>query len=167
TTEVLLGTVPESSIRRDLDRVHREAARAARIIRNLLIFVRKAPRERVLIDLNETVHATVALCAYELRTASLDVREEYAALLPLVLADRGEIQQAVLNLLVNAQQSVTQAGRGGVLPVRTVLGGHDAGIEVADDGARVAAAVGGPDFRASLTTPQCTHRAGPGFFPAL
>jgi len=167
TTEVLLGTVPESSIRRDLDRVHREAARAARIIRNLLIFVRKAPRERVLIDLNETVHATVALCAYELRTASLDVREEYAALLPLVLADRGEIQQAVLNLLVNAQQSVAQAGRGGVLTVRTFLGGHDAVIEVADDGPGVPAALAGTIFEPSFTTRNVTDGTGLGLSVAF
>jgi len=44
----------------------------------------------VLIDLNETVKATVAVRSYELEIAGIQMTEEYAPVLPLVLASRDE-----------------------------------------------------------------------------
>ncbi len=50
--------------------------------------------------------------AYELEMAGILIREEYAPLLPLVLANREEIQQVILNLVMNAQQAMSDpAGR--------------------------------------------------------
>src|SRR5439155_16643053 len=103
TLELVLDQPQEPGLRADLERTRFEAGRASRNFRNLLTFVRQAPTERVLIDLNETVKATVAIRSYELELAGVRVEEHYAEVLPLVLASRDEIQQVLLHLVINAQ----------------------------------------------------------------
>jgi PAS domain S-box-containing protein len=148
----------------DLEQVRLEALRAGKIIRNLLAFVRKSPRERVLCDLNEIVQATTSLRAYELGAAGITIREEYGALLPLVLANRDEIQQIVLNLILNAEQAIAGAKRGGEIVIRTVLSpsGADAVLEVADDGPGVPEDVRGRIFEPFFTTREGADATGLG-----
>jgi two-component system NtrC family sensor kinase len=136
--------------RADLERARREAGRAGRIIRNLLTFARKAPDERLLVDLNEIVQAAVNVRAYELEIAGVSIREEYAPNLPLVLANREAIQQVVANLIVNAQQALN--GRKGTLTVRTFLSGGHAALEIRDDGPGVAPHIASRIFEPFVTT---------------
>ena len=148
--DVLLNQPVDPDTRNDLERARREAGRAGRIIRNLLTFARQAPDERLLVDLNEIVQATVNVRAYELEIAGIAIREEYALNLPLVLANREAIQQIVANLIVNAQQALN--GRKGSLTVRTFLSDAQAALEVRDDGPGVAPHIASRIFEPFVTT---------------
>ena len=148
--DVLLGQPVDPDTRADLERARREAGRAGRIIRNLLTFARKAPDERLLVDLNEIIQAAVNVRAYELEIAGVSIREEYAPNLPLVLANREAIQQVVANLIVNAQQALN--GRKGTLTVRTFLSGGHAALEIRDDGPGVAPHIASRIFEPFVTT---------------
>jgi two-component system NtrC family sensor kinase len=158
--QVVIGTLDltllanPSAASPDLERVRAQALRAGKIVRNLLAFVRKSPQERILCDLNEIVQATVALRAYELGAANIRLREQYATVLPLVLANREEIQQIVLNLILNAEQAIVHARRAGEVVVRTELSptGTGAMLEIADDGPGVPAEVSGRIFEPFFTT---------------
>jgi PAS domain S-box-containing protein len=143
---------PDPALRADLQRATAEAGRAGRIVRNLLTFVRQSPTERVLIDLNETVKATMAVRAYELEVAGVKVVEEYAPGLPLVLASRDEIQQVLVNLIVNAQEAMSGVAATPVLTVRTHLVGTDAAVDVCDTGAGVPETIAGRIFEPFFTT---------------
>jgi two-component system, NtrC family, sensor kinase len=134
TLGVLLSEPKDAALRGDLELVQREARRAGRIIRNLLAFVRRSPGARVLIEVNETIQAAVSVRAYEFEQAGVDLKEQYGANLPLVLASRDDLQQVVANLIINAQQAIARGGGRGVLNVRTGVSGDHALIEVADDG---------------------------------
>ena len=100
--ELMLDEHPEAGTRRDLELVRKEAARAGQIVRNLLAFVRRSTPDRTQADLNQMVRATVELREYHLQQRDIQlVVRCHAAALP-VLANREEIQQVVLNLLLNA-----------------------------------------------------------------
>ena len=88
--------------------------------------------------------------AYELEMAGIAIREEYAPLLPLVLANREEIQQVILNLVMNAQQAMSDPDGARVLSVRTFMSGVDAVLEVRDTGPGIPAELAGQDLRAVL-----------------
>ena len=150
--ELMLGQPHSAETRGDLERARVEAARAGRIIRNLLTFVRQAPNERLLLGLNEIVQSTVGVRRYELELAGIELREEYAPHLPVVLANREEIQQVVANLLVNAQQAMSHASGRGVLRVRTLMDGESAVIEVSDDGPGIPEDLAGRVFEPFFTT---------------
>jgi PAS domain S-box-containing protein len=167
TLELILDQPQEPGLRADIERTRFEAGRAGRIVRNLLTFVRQAPTERVLIDLNETVKATVAIRSYELELAGVRVEEHYAEVLPLVLASRDEIQQVLLHLVINAQQAMTETGAPRVLTVRTHMINDDAVVDVHDSGPGIPSAIAGKIFEPFFTTKAIETGAGLGLSMSL
>jgi PAS domain S-box-containing protein len=133
-TELLINTETRPDLKRDLEQIRADADRAAKIVRQLLLFARRSTMDRSAADLNEVVRATVALRSSELRTTGLELIERYAADLPPLLVNREEVQQIVLNLILNAEQAIRSAGRTGTIEVRTGVVAHAAFVEVADDG---------------------------------
>jgi two-component system NtrC family sensor kinase len=126
----------DDTSRRGVDVILAESDRAARIVRNLLTFARKRQSTRGMIDVNQTIRETLALRAYEHRLNNIDVVDALAARLPDVFADGHQIQQVLLNLIINAEQAMLSAAKGGSLMIRS---SHDAAretilIEVVDDG---------------------------------
>jgi two-component system NtrC family sensor kinase len=141
--ELLIASDTTPEIRRDLEQIRSDANRAAKIVRHLLLFARHSTLERAVADLNEIVRMTSALRAYELKLASIGLVEQYSTNVPLVVANREEIQQVVLNLLLNAEQAIRGHARGGSIRITTGETSDSAYIEVADDGPGV------PDLEAS------------------
>jgi len=158
TLELALAHPHEAALRADLERTRFEAGRAVRIVRNLLTFVQQAPTERVLIDLNDVVKATTSVRAYELELVGIELREDYGSAMPLVLANRDEIQQVLLSLIVNAQQAMADGDGARVLTVRTHMVGADAAVDVQDTGPGIPEAIAGKIFEPFFTT----RRAGTG-----
>src|SRR5205085_11562419 len=101
---------------------------------------RRSTLERAVADLNEIARSTSALRAYELKLASIELVEQYSTELPLVVVNREEIQQVILNLLLNAEYALRSAGRGGTIRITTGQTDESAFIEVADSGPGVPAA---------------------------
>ena len=123
----------------DAARISLEAARAARIVKNLLLFSRETKPERRAVNLNEVIERTVALRAYELKIENISVDLFLDAAMPQALADAAQMQQAVLNLIVNAEQAIQQGrqqgGAHGRIHIRTRrLPGDRIGMEISDDG---------------------------------
>lgn len=106
----------------DVLQIHTQAERAARIVRNLLIFAREHKPERVMTDLNEVLHNTLMLQAYQLRVDNIKVVSEYEEDLPTTIADPHQLQQVFLNLINNAHQAMQQRGGGGTLTLSTRSG---------------------------------------------
>jgi two-component system NtrC family sensor kinase len=98
------------------------------------------------------VKATMSVRAYELEMAGVLIREEYAPLLPLVLANREEIQQVILNLVMNAQQAMSDPAVTRVLSVRTFMSGSNAMVEVLDTGPGIPSELAGKVFEPFFTT---------------
>jgi len=126
---------PVGDARLLLDVIQEEADRLNRIVGDLLDFARPAepairaePLDRLLED-----SLVAALAQVE---GAVEVHREYAPDLPPVPVDSHQIRQAVLNLTVNALQSMP---RGGVLTVRTRVEGAFAVVEVTDSGPGVPA----------------------------
>jgi signal transduction histidine kinase/DNA-binding response OmpR family regulator len=90
----------------DLRRIAEESERAARIVRNLLAFARRQTAARAPHDVADLCERVVALRAYELRLTGVQLGTEFQPGLPNVIADAGQIQQALLNLVLNAEQAM-------------------------------------------------------------
>lgn len=118
-----------------LETLDREAQRCQRVVRNLLSFARRHEPENRLLSLNEIVESVVALLRYQMRVDGIEVRPELDRSLPAMSGDGHLLQQAVLNLLTNAQQAIRGGGDGGTIRVRTVIAADDRiGLVVEDDG---------------------------------
>jgi PAS domain S-box-containing protein len=167
--ELLIGTEDRPATRVELQQIRHSGERAAKIVRNLLTFARHSALERSVADLNEIVRSTVALRANDLRAAGIAVEEDYAAELPLIIVNREEIQQAVLNLLLNAEQSLRAARRPGTVRVRTALAEEPGSVvfEIADDGGGVPQEVASRIFEPFFTTKVSGEGTGLGLSVSL
>jgi signal transduction histidine kinase/CheY-like chemotaxis protein len=141
--QLLLSRRSTSQRAADARRISQEAERASRIVKNLLLFSREAKPERRAVNLNEVIERTLALRAYDLKLQNIHVDMALDANLPRALADAAQLQQVILNLIVNAEQAITQAntrqeGEGsghGRIVIRTRrLAGNRVGVEVSDNG---------------------------------
>jgi two-component system NtrC family sensor kinase len=90
----------------DLRRIAEESERAARIVRNLLAFARRQTAERAAQDLTDLVSRVLALRSYEFRLNGIEIETTFEPGLPHVMADGGHLQQALLNLVLNAEQAM-------------------------------------------------------------
>ncbi|MEO7985537.1 MAG: ATP-binding protein [Gemmatimonadales bacterium] len=113
-TELLLEREPGREVPREHLRViHEQAERAGRIVRNLLTFARKGVAEKAGVDLNDVATRTSLLILYELQLHGIELESALSAEPVVVLGDRYELQQVLLNLVNNAVQAV-----GGLEPGR-------------------------------------------------
>ncbi len=162
SVELMIEDRPHASMRRDLETVRREAARAGQIVRNLLSFVRRGAPDRFGADLNDIVKATVALRGYHLqqRNITLEMRLHDGPL--PVLVSREEIQQVILNLILNAEQAMAASGRGNLIVVRTAADGRHNYVEVHDDGPGIGMELRGRIFEPFFTTKDVGQGTGLG-----
>ena len=116
----------------DLAEIGSAAQRASELVRQLLAFSRKQPIAPVLLDLSAVVHDAGSLLRRVIgEEIVLDVH--LATDLPLIRADKSQMEQVLLNLAVNARDAMLKPvpgaqGRGGLLQVETshvVLGAAD------------------------------------------
>jgi signal transduction histidine kinase len=166
-TDLLLGAERRTDVREDLDRIRTGAQRAAKIVMNLLAFARHSTLERSVEDLNDIVRSTLVLRRVDLRAAKVQVVEEYADELPLVLANREEIRQVVLNLLVNAEHAIQGVNVKGVIRVRTGAAGRSVFVEIADNGPGVSPELAGRIFEPFFTTKPVNQGTGLGLSVSL
>ena len=97
--------VPDT-LAHDLRRIAEESERAAKIVRNLLAFARRQSAARAEQDIAEVVTRVLSLRAYEFRLNAVELETSFEPGLPPVLGDGGQLQQALLNLLLNAEQAM-------------------------------------------------------------
>jgi signal transduction histidine kinase len=124
--------LPEA-VRRRMDVVEEECERAARIIRELLVFARRKPPERKRVDVNEVAQAALTLQAPELELRGIRVAAELSPL-PHIWGDAHQLQQVLLNLFANAAHAIRSRPDGGVLTVRSREQGGGVVIDVEDNG---------------------------------
>ena len=90
--------------------IERESKRCGDIMRNLLTFARQAPSHREPQDLNVLIGRALVLVRHQAELLGIDLKSRLQPDLPQVSCDSGQIQQAVLVLLVNATEAMPQGG---------------------------------------------------------
>jgi len=147
-----------------LNEIRSTSTRAADLVRKLLAFSRKQTVQRETLDLGELISEFEVLLRRVLHE-DVKLETEYGRNLPLVRADRSQLETAVMNLAVNARDAIRAHG-GATVRIRTArvteqeaatLGypgarGSQALIEVSDDGPGITADVMDKIFDPFFTT---------------
>src|SRR4029077_11144388 len=97
-----------------IERIVRDGHRAGEVIRRVRALIKKADTRMVPLDINEIVTEAINIVDHELRRYRVSRRMELLSDLPLVLGDRIQLQQVLLNLIVNgieAMQPITDRQR--------------------------------------------------------
>src|SRR5262249_11080131 len=128
--------------------------RVATIVRSMQDFAHPDGNARTSIDLNRAIESTLTIAANECKRVA-DVRTELGPL-PPVSCHAGEINQAILNLVINAvhaiQDTVGTTGAKGTITVSTRQDGREVEIAVRDTGTGIPDAIRDKIFNPFFTT---------------
>jgi len=125
--------LPED-VKKDLKIVNDGAQRVAGIVQRLLTFARQVKPERRQVNINQLIESTLALRTYSLRTSNIEVTTRLDPYLPDTIADPGQIQQVLLNLIVNAETAMKEVHRKRRLTITTRKADSIVEIKVKDNG---------------------------------
>ena len=104
------GGVPDAELKRILAEIHGAANRAVHLTRDLLRFSRRARTRPEPVDLNALIAGMMDLLNVSMSGSADLIFEPSPQPLPLVLADRGQLEQVLLNLAVNARDAMPDGG---------------------------------------------------------
>jgi PAS domain S-box-containing protein len=85
-----------------------DAQRASEIITRIRALVKKAPPQKEWLDINQIIREVIALAQSEVQRNHIALQAQLSDDVPLVLADRIQLQQVMLNLMINAIEAMTQ-----------------------------------------------------------
>ena len=125
-----------TKVNESIDIVESEVRRLDSIVRNFLGAVRPSPPDLADTQLLEVVAAALALLKDQMEELGVRAVVEVADELPVVLADHGQVKQALFNVIKNALEAMD---RGGKITVRARSDDEWVVLEVADTGVGISA----------------------------
>ena len=145
------GSTEGEKIREYASFIEKESQRLSTVLLRLLDFSRMSEPEREYLDLDTIVDDTILFTEHHLtRFKKIDLTVEKGEKLPQVYADKIHVQQALVNIVMNAAQAMPE---GGPLTVRTGVRPPDyAWISVTDRGEGIAPEDLGKIFDPFFTT---------------
>jgi signal transduction histidine kinase len=125
--------IPES-IREGIKMISDNAQRVADIMKNLTTFARQQKLERTYVNVNDIVRDTLKMRANPLEVSNIMVTTQLDPALPSTMADATLLQQAFLNLVINAETEMKLAHGKGSLLIKTALISNTIQVSFTDNG---------------------------------
>ena len=133
-------------------RLVKDVTRAADIIGRISSLFKKGELQRELIDVNELIREMIVLLRSEASRYSISICTGLAEDLPKVMADRVQLQQVFMNLMLNAIDAMKETTGGGELTIKSKADDGQLVISVSDTGVGLPPEQADQIFRAFFTT---------------
>jgi signal transduction histidine kinase len=133
-------------------RLVKDVTRAADIIGRISSLFKKDALQRELVDVNELIREMIVLLRSEASRYSISIRTELAEGLPKVMADRVQLQQVFMNLMLNGIDAMKETSDGSELTIKSEAGDGQLLISVSDTGVGLPSEQADEIFRAFFST---------------
>ena len=140
-------------LRDAMDKAAEQAVRAGQIIRRLRDFVARGESERRVENVKKLIEEASALALVGAKDQGVRVRFQFDPAVDLVLADKVQIQQVLLNLMRNAIEAMEASDKRELVIAATATEDDMVTISVADTGSGIA-----PEMTAQLFQPFVTTK---------
>jgi PAS domain S-box-containing protein len=133
-------------------RMVKDVMRAADIISRIRLLFQKGSLQRELVDVNELIREMFVLLRSEANRHSISIRTELAEGIPKVMADRIQLQQVFMNLMINGIDAMNGTAGKGELTIKSEAGVAQLLISVIDTGVGLPPEQADQIFSAFFTT---------------
>ncbi len=133
-------------------RLVKDVTRAADIISRISSLFKKGALQRELVDVNELIREMIVLLRSEANRYSISIRTELAEDLPKVMADRVQLQQVFMNLMLNGIDAMKETTGGSELTIKSEADDGQLLISVSDTGVGLPPEQADQIFKAFFTT---------------
>ena len=93
--------------RRAVERIINDGIRAGEVVSRIRALVKKSPTRRDWLNINDTIREVIELIRSEVQRNRISLQTELSNDVPLVLGDRIQLQQVILNLIMNAIEAMS------------------------------------------------------------
>jgi len=93
-------------LRRVLEEIVADGTRASRVLARIRAFIKKESSEKSEVDLNEVIQEVLVLAGRQIHENQVSLDRQLRTDLPLVRADRVQLQQVLLNLIMNSIEAM-------------------------------------------------------------
>ena len=133
-SQLLMAKNLPESISQDLTIISSEAQRAAKIVKNLLLFARKTDPEMQYLDVASILHRAQELKSSDFKANNIMVINNVPPTLPPTMVDEQQLMQVFINILTNAEQECFESHGGGQLCLKATSTPDWIKISISDDG---------------------------------
>jgi PAS domain S-box-containing protein len=102
--------------RRAVERIVNDGIRAGEVITRIRALAAKSPPRQDWVNINDAIQEAIALISGEVQRNRVSLKTELSSNLPLIVADRIQLQQVIINLMMNAVEAMS-----GVSPAQREL----------------------------------------------
>jgi signal transduction histidine kinase len=155
------ATLPKP-VRRQVQAVYRAADRAARVVRNLLVFAGSRRLNRRPVSLHAVLQKVLSNRASACRSLQIEVVRHYGRTVPRVQSDPLLLHQVFLNIVLNAEQAIAATARPGRIEVTTSASAGRVVATVRDSGNGIAPEAMSRVFEPFYTTKEGSKATGLG-----
>ena len=160
--ELMIESKEPTPHRAELKRIYHDADRAAKIVNNLLVFGGSRRATRKPVDVDALVAGVIAMREAALPKSGVQIVSNGEPSSLSVAGDAELLQQALLNVVINAEQAIADSGRAGRVTIAASAQNGRAIITVEDDGPGIAGDVLPRIFDPFFTTKEVGKGTGLG-----
>jgi two-component system NtrC family sensor kinase len=118
-------------VSKDIETIIMASLHAREVIKKLMIFARQIPTRKAQINLNDIIEEGLYFLGSRCAKAGIELKRVLTPDLPEITADRGQLHQVLVNLIVNSIQAMPEGGR---LTIQTFAQGDHVSLVVEDTG---------------------------------
>ncbi len=156
------ATSVDEEVRDDLGTVGSQVHRISRILGELNGFARPPSAERSVVDPAEVIREALRIGRFDPQSRSVEIIERLDAPVPTIVANRDQLLQVCINLVLNAFEAMSSMSSGGSLTVTTAQTSDGVELLFQDSGPGVPAEVAEHVFDPFFTTKRKGDGAGLG-----
>ena len=136
-SELLLGQECDDIIKNSLKKIKSEAERCQNIIRNILAYARKPDNAKNYANINEVIARTIDIKSHPFKISSVRCELELDPEIPNTMADFGQIQQVMINIINNAQDAMMAQESLRLMTISTTYDSEYIYIVIANNGPHI------------------------------
>ena len=161
-SELLLDQECDDIIKNSLKKIRSEAERCQNIIRNILAYARKPDNAKSCININEVIARTIDIKSHQFHLGNIKCELELDPEIPNTMADFGQIQQVLVNIINNAQDAMMDQESLRLITISSTYDSEYIYVVIANSGPYIPEDQSEAIFQPFFTTKKAEHGTGLG-----